>query len=449
MQEQSSSDYILGISKEYSLYVCENRAIPKVSDGLKDAQRKAIWLLRNRTDKIKTISLAGTMISENIYTHGDASAAGAISMLAAPYTNNVPLLEGIGTFGTRVAPTEVAAPRYTYVKKSKMAEKFLLQDLDIVPLKDNYDGSTKEPVHFLPLIPLVLLNGISGIAVGWSTEILPRKFQDLVRATIDVLDGKKIKRVPPGYSYLDVDVVPIEGNTWEFSGKATVIDHSTIHITELPPDMNLEKLKAKLDKMEEEGTISSYVDRSTETIDVKVKFKRKTVDSWTDTQCIDFLKLRSKRVERIVVIDWNSERIRQYDSAETVIKEFAEWRLGWYKTRYEKLLADDEYELKFWLGVKTCFDKKLPTFLGKIKSREAVEEKVSSLTKGIGLDQKQLDRIVSLPTYRWAQDYYEIVCKKIAELQENINLYTAVLADEELRKAIYRDELLELQKLGI
>ena len=449
LKEKTSSQYILDISKDYSVYICESRAIPKIADGLKDVQRKSLWLMRNKSDKIKTISLAGELISSGIYTHGDASAAGAISMLAAPYCNNVCLLDGIGTFGTRVAPTEYAAPRYTYVKKSKTAEKFLLQDLDIVPLKDNYDGSTKEPVHFLPLIPTVLLNGVSGIAVGWSTEILPRTVKDLIEATIKVLDGTNIRKVKPGYSYLDVDVVHLEGNTWEFAGKATAIDASTIHVIELPPDMNLEKLKAKLDKMEEDGTINSYIDRSTEIIDVKVKLPRGSVKGWTDRKCVDFLKLRSKRTERIVVIDWNGQSIKQYDSAEEVIKSFVEWRLGWYKVRYEKMLADDEYELLFWRGMKICFDKDLPKTLGKIKDRQAIETKVVSLTKSLKLDKKQIDKIVSLPTYRWAQDYYKIICEKIADLEESIALYTAILADESVRRAIYKDELLELKKLSI
>ena len=123
---QNASDYILDTSREYSIYVCENRAIPKVADGLKDAQRKALWLMRNKNEKIKTVALAGQMISENLYLHGDQSAAGSISMLAAPYVNNVPLLDGIGSFGTRVAPVEgIGAPRYTYVKRGKAAQELM------------------------------------------------------------------------------------------------------------------------------------------------------------------------------------------------------------------------------------------------------------------------------------------------------------------------------------
>ena len=148
---KSPSDYLLDTSRDYSIYVCESRSIPKVTDGLKDGQRKALYLLRNRQDKIKTISLAGEMISSGLYLHGDSSASGAISLLAAPYTNNIPLLEGIGNFGTRVAPVEgIGAPRYTYVKRGTAAQNLVYQDLAIIPMQENYDGSTMEPVTFLP-----------------------------------------------------------------------------------------------------------------------------------------------------------------------------------------------------------------------------------------------------------------------------------------------------------
>ena len=75
---QTTSEYILETSKDYSIYVCSNRAIPSVTDGLKDGQRKAMWLLRNKTEKIKTFSLSGEMISSGLYLHGDAS--GTISL---------------------------------------------------------------------------------------------------------------------------------------------------------------------------------------------------------------------------------------------------------------------------------------------------------------------------------------------------------------------------------
>lgn len=414
---------------------------------MKDAPRKAMWLMKSRSDKIKTVSLAGEMISSGLYLHGDKSAADAISMLAAPYVNNVTLLEGIGSFGTRVAPVDgIGAPRYTYVKKNKASELLLFQDLDIVPLKDNYDGSNKEPVHFLPLIPLTLLNGTEGIAVGWSTSILPRNIKKLITATQAALDGKAVKGLEPSFDYLNVQVKNLEPNVWQFSGHCEIMDASTVRITELPPGLNLEGAKKRLNKFEDDGKIQTYTDKSTDLINIIVKFKRGEVKGWNEEDAINFFKLREKATERIVVVDWNNSRIRQYESAEQLVKEFVDWRLGWYATRYQKMLDDDSYELKYWQGVKACFDDKLPERLGKKADKEAVVAEVASITATIGLDDVQMDKIVGLPTFRWAKDFLITVKENISRLQGNIKEYKAILKNPARQRQIYHGELEELKK---
>jgi DNA gyrase/topoisomerase IV subunit A len=450
MTHQDSSQYILDTSREYSIYVCESRAIPKVADGLKDAQRKALWLMKSRQDKIKTISLAGEMISSGLYLHGDQSAAGSVSMLAAPYVNNVPLLEGIGSFGTRVAPVGgIGAPRYTYVKRGKAAAELMFTDMDIVPTKENYDGSTIEPVHFLPLIPTVLLNGVSGIAVGWSTEILPRSLRTLIDATLGVLDGKKLKRIPPSYELYDVKVDHLEENSWEFTGRLEIQDTSTIRITELPPELTLEKFKERLNAFEDENKISGYTDRSTDTINITIKMARGSVKDWSENRAVEYFKLKQKKSERIVVIDWNGSSIRQYDSAEKLIQDFVEWRLGWYETRYQNKLNKDDYELNFWKGVKLCFDDKLPARLGGIKSRAELDQDVKTVTTRLKLDDKRVDRIVNLPAHRWTRDAYGEVLARIKDLESNIKEYKRILKDPLERKAIYRSEVEALKKVKL
>lgn len=447
MTQDNSSKYILDTSREYSIYVCESRAIPKVTDGLKDAQRKALWLIKGKGEKIKTVSLAGEMISSGLYLHGDASAAGAISMLAAPYVNNVPLLDGIGSFGTRVAPVDgIGAPRYTYVKRGKAAQDLMFPDMEIVPVKENYDGSTIEPQHFLPLIPTVLLNGVSGIAVGWSTEILPRSFKSLVQATLDVLDGKKLKRIPPSYELYNVGVNHLEDNSWEFTGKLEITDTSTIKITELPPELTLEKFKERLNTYEDENKISTYTDRSTDTIDITIKMARGACKGWNIPRAIEYFKLKQKKSERIVVIDWNNTSIRQYASAEQLIEDFVEWRLKWYEVRYQNKVDKDSYELGFWEGVKLCFDDKLPARLGNIPDRATLDNDVQTVTAKLKLDDKRIDRIVNLPAHRWTKDAYKQVLEKIKELKANIKEYNRILKDPQARKDLYRGEVEALKK---
>ena len=317
------SEFIKSTSRDYSIYVCQSRGIPSVCDGLKDAQRKALFIMKPKGEKIKTVSLAGEMISSNIYLHGDASAAETLSLMAALYCNNVPFLHGIGAFGTKVGPTDWGAPRYTYLKKYAMTDSLVYPDYDIIPLKENYDGSVMEPKNFLPLIPLVLLNGISGIAVGWSTDILPRSLDDLIAATLAALDGKTPTTLAPRYDYLSCGVRNLGGNAWEFTGKVR-FDGNTIWVEELPPDLTLEKFKARLNQMEDEEKIQTYIDRSTKEIKIEVRFKRGTINDWTEEKAIDFLKLRSKTTERIVVLDWDGNSIKQYETAEQLVREFVE-----------------------------------------------------------------------------------------------------------------------------
>jgi DNA gyrase/topoisomerase IV subunit A len=448
MKKTDTTDFIKDTSREYSIYVCQSRGIPSVSDGLKDAQRKALFVMHGQGEKIKTISLAGKLISENIYLHGDAAACDTISLMAAPYCNNVPLLSGIGAFGTRVGPTDWGAPRYTYVKKNSFTEALVFPDYDIIPLKENYDGSVLEPKHFLPLIPMVLLNGVSGIAVGWSTEILPRSIDELINATISVIDGKKkIPQLLPRFQYLDCEVRAIGDNAYEFTGKVE-IDGSTVIVTELPPDLSLEKFKARLNKLEDEEQIQTYIDRSTKKIKVEVRFKRGTISDWTPTKAIEFLKLRSRITERLVVLDWDGNAIKQYENVENLIADFVAWRLGFYKIRYQKLIDDATRMLNWNLALKMCYDKNLPAFLPKAENKQEIIIKISDITASIVLDDDQRDRLASLPSYRWAKDNYTDVIKKISELQATIRDYQEILSDNDKIKAIYRNEVSALKKLG-
>lgn len=447
----STSDYLIETSREYSIYVCSTRAIPFVTDGLKHGQRIALWLLRNRAEKLKTFALSGLMGYERLYVHGETSANDTIGLLAAPYKNNTPLIEGLGQFGNRVAPVDgIGAPRYTEVRRAKAAEAILYRDLDLVPLKDNYDGSNQEPVHFLPLIPMVLLNGVSGMAPGWSTEILPRSLKGLVQATQDALAGAKTLRgLEPHYERYNITVKPTAGNQYEFSGKAHIEDTSTIKITELPPGLSLSNFRKRLIQMEEVETITSFTDRSTDCIDITVRFKRGSLKGWTDDKAIEYFKLREKNTERLVVIDWAGNRIRSYEDPTQLVRDFVAWRLNWYTTRFERLVADTSYERTYWLILKALFASGFTKKLGTFENRAAMSEVVQDVARKakIVAEEAHLDRVLNLATYRWTKEFESEVDAKIAALTASIADYTATLASPDKLKAVYAAELDELKRL--
>lgn len=447
----TSSQYLLDTSREYALYVCENRAVPQVTDGLKHGQRMALWVLRHRADKLKTIALTGLLAYEKLYVHGDASCNNAIGFLAAPFKNNVPLIEGLGEFGSRVSPDAIGAPRYTECRRAKAAQAFLYNDLDIVPLEDNYDGSTRQPKHFLPLIPIVLLNGVSGIAVGWSTNILPRSLKSLIEATKQALLDQPIKPVLPHYERYDIEVAPLGPNQWEFTGRAKIVDTSTVQITELPPGMPIESFRRRLIEMEEADQIQGYTDRSTETINITIKLKRGSIANWKKQTAIETFKLKERVTERIVVIDWDGKAIRTYANAEDLIRDFAHWRLGWYRTRFEFHRRRDLYELTFWLAVKALFDNHFPKRLGGFIDRASLQADIATVVAKkakIDLDPAQIDRIAGLPTYRWTQEFAEEVARTIINIRAMIAEYEAILASPDRLRDEYLKELDHLKKVS-
>lgn len=426
----SASQYLLDTSRDYALYVCETRSIPHATDGLKHGQRMALWVLRNRDEKLKTIALTGLLAYQKLYIHGDVSCSNAIGLLAAPFKNNVPLIEGLGEFGSRVSPDAIGAPRYTECRRSKAAQAFLYNDLDIVPLENNYDGSNQQPKHFLPLIPIVLMNGVSGIAVGWSTNILPRSLKSLIEATKQAVLHQPIKPVIPHFERYNISVTQTGTNQWEFTGRAKIIDTSTVQITELPPGLPIESFRRRLIELEDAEEIQNFTDRSTETINITIKMKRGSLADWTAQQAIDFFKLRERVTERIVVIDWDGKAIRTYASAEALIQDFADWRLGWYTTRFEFNKRRDSHELTFWLAVHALFDSPFPKRLGGFTDRTALQDAIVTVVskRKISLDATQIERIANLPTYRWTQEFADYTTKMIAELRQAITEFDSILA---------------------
>ena len=447
---EDSSQFISRTSREFGLYTLYSRAIPLISDGLKPSQRIPLWLIRNSAEEIKTSSLAGDMIKSELYMHGDAAASDTIGLMAAPYRNNYPYLDGDGQFGSRGAPVEgIGAPRYTSVKRSKFAQAVIYPDLDLAPLVENYDGSVRWPGTFLPLLPLVLLNGIKGVATGYSTNILPRRFEDLIEAVQAVLKGKPITRLMPYWDRYDL-TVELSGvpNKYIVTGRLNRHNTSTVRVTELPPDFTLEQFKERLLELEGKDRIEGFVDSTTDNISVDVKFTRATLEGMTDSALLDLLRVRQSTTERIVVIDYDGN-VAQYDTAESVVAEFVKWRLEFYLTRYQNLAAKTVQEQLFWLCLLACLDADLPKFLKNIEDRSGLNRKINDIVihAGLPVQINILDRLSSLPSYRWTQAGKEEAKQHISDCEARLSEYEAIIASPAKRKAIYLDEVSDLRKL--
>ena len=326
------------------------------------------------------------------------------------------------------------------------------------------------PQHFLPLVPTVLLNGVVGVAVGYSTNILPRSLKDVVQGCIDTIQGKKPKPIHPYYEAYDVDVKNIGPSQYEFSGKAEIVDSSTIRVTELPPSLSLDDFRKRLIQMEEADKIVDFDDNSSETIDVLIRMKRGSLKAqpaghetingkkvkfaakpaWTADKAIDFLKIRSKVTERIVVLMWDQRRIDTYDDPRDLIADFVQFRLGVYEERYKRMLAEDSDEILYWKLLAAMFAKGFTKKLGTHASKDVMAAEIAKVatTAKIAASEAHIDRAMALPTYRWTRDFEAEVKKKIAELDKNIKEYKAILKSKQRIKDIYVGEL-EAVKSGM
>ena len=178
----------------YAMSVVKGRALPAAEDGQKPVQRRILYAMRelgNRSDAPfkKSARIVGDVIGK-FHPHGDTAVYDAAVRMAQDFTLRYPLIEGQGNFGSRDGDSP-AAMRYTEVRLTPFAEHVLLSELDrgTVDFVDNYDGSFREPKLLPARLPVGLLNGASGIAVGMATEIPPHNLKEVAEACAQTLEA--------------------------------------------------------------------------------------------------------------------------------------------------------------------------------------------------------------------------------------------------------------------
>ena len=178
---------------DYSMYVINDRALPKVGDGLKPVQRRLVYGmaqlgLGSNAKPAKSARTVGDVLGK-FHPHGDAACYEAMVLMAQPFSFRYPLIEGQGNWGAPDDPKSFAAMRYTEARLSKFAE-LLLSELGqgTVDYAPNFDGTLDEPVTLPARLPLVLANGGTGIAVGMATSIPPHNLRELAKAVVHLID---------------------------------------------------------------------------------------------------------------------------------------------------------------------------------------------------------------------------------------------------------------------
>ena len=180
----------------YSMYVIMDRALPYVGDGLKPVQRRIIYAMSelglSAAAKYKKSARTVGDVLGKYHPHGDSACYEAMVLMAQPFSYRYPLVDGQGNWGAPDDPKSFAAMRYTEAKLSKFAE-VLLGELGqgTVEWSPNFDGTMKEPKMLPARLPHILLNGITGIAVGMATDIPPHNVREIADATVHLIDNPK------------------------------------------------------------------------------------------------------------------------------------------------------------------------------------------------------------------------------------------------------------------
>ncbi|OWY41016.1 DNA topoisomerase IV subunit A [Xenophilus sp. AP218F] len=181
---------------EYAMSVVKGRALPEVADGQKPVQRRILYAMRDMglahgAKPVKSARVVGEILGK-YHPHGDSSAYEALVRMAQDFTLRYPLIDGQGNFGSRDGDG-AAAMRYTEARLTPIADLLLSEiDMGTVDFVPNYDGAFDEPSLLPARLPMVLLNGASGIAVGLATEIPPHNLTEVARGCLALLDKPEL-----------------------------------------------------------------------------------------------------------------------------------------------------------------------------------------------------------------------------------------------------------------
>jgi topoisomerase-4 subunit A len=255
---------------QYASYVIRDRAIPNLADGLKPVQRRILWSLHEKDDGrfIKVATISGHCAQ--YHPHGEAAISDALVVL----TNKRYLIEGQGNFGNIYTGDPPAAPRYIEVRLTELARNEIFND-ELTELIPSYDGRNKEPVALPSRLPLLLMLGTEGIAVGMACKILPHNFSELLQAQIAILKKQPFKCLPDFQTggLMDARQYADGKGSVKVRAKIKVKDESTVVIKEIPPTTTTESLMASIEDATRKGKLKvrSVNDFTSEEVEIEIK----------------------------------------------------------------------------------------------------------------------------------------------------------------------------------
>jgi DNA gyrase subunit A len=422
----------------YQIYTLMDRAIPYLQDGLKPGQRRILYTLwRNQSKGLVKVS-AATGLVLTLHPHGPSSIESAIVNMAQDFSfsNNYPPVDKKGYFGERMEQAP-AASRYIECRLGKISEILLFDDMNQVEMIPNYDETVMEPVHLLPKLPMMLLNGAEGIGTGFSSSIPSFHHKELCASMIQYIKTGKPKKLRPFVNYYKEKIIQDKGKLI-FPMRIEEIE-GKIFITELPRGYDSTKTYRYLNKHIEADFIKDYID-STVDNEVKIELIFKRAQQPSLKEVIEGMGITSSQTPNYTLI---SERgVRIFNAPEEIVQIFSQQRLAVVKRRYELLCEDLERKIRQNNEIIKFIRQKEYEVATKSKNRKTFVEHL--VKKKFTFS----DYLADMPIYRMTKEEVERRKLFVVEDTKKLALYKKIAKSPTLVKNKLIEELEDVdQKL--
>ncbi|MFM2208068.1 MAG: hypothetical protein RL213_2043 [Bacteroidota bacterium] len=463
IEEEMKTAYI-----DYSMSVIVSRALPDVRDGLKPVHRRVLYgmlelgVLSNRPYK-KSARIVGEVLGK-YHPHGDGSVYDAMVRMAQPWSLRYPLVDGQGNFGSMDGDSP-AAMRYTEARLRKIAEEMLADiDKETVDFTLNFDDSLQEPTVLPSKIPNLLVNGASGIAVGMATNMAPHNLTEVIDGIIAYINNREIA-ADELMRFVKAPDFPTGGIIYGYGGvkesyltgrgkivlrakaniETTDNGRERIIVSEVPFQVNkAEMIKRTADMINEkkiEGISDIRDESDREGIRIVYELRRDAIGSVVLNNLFKYTGLQSSfSVNNVALVGGRPMTLNLKDQIVHFVNHRHEVVIR--RTRYE--LSEAEKRAHILEGLLIALDH-LDEVIALIRASQTPQIAQDGLMQKFGLSEIQSKAILEMRLQRLTGLERDKIRDEYAELKKLIDYYRDVLANEDLRMDIIKDELTEMR----
>ena len=465
IEEEMKTAYI-----DYSMSVIVSRALPDVRDGLKPVHRRILFDMSNElnlySDKPhrKSARIVGDVLGK-FHPHGDSSVYFAMVRMAQPWAMRYPLVDGQGNFGSMDGDSP-AAMRYTEARMRKIADE-VMADIgkNTVEFVNNFDDTLQEPSVLPTRIPLLLVNGSSGIAVGMATNMPPHNLSEVCDAIAAYIDNPDIE-VSELAKYVKAPDFPTGGIIYGYEGvrealetgrgrivmrARTEIEHThsgreCIVVTEIPYQVNKAEMIRQIADMINEKKIDgiSYINDESDRRGTRIVIilKSDAVASVVLNTLYKHSQLQTSfPVNNIALVNGRPVLLNLKD----LIRHFVDHRHDVVERRTRYDLDQAEKRAHILRGLLIALDH-IDEIISIIRGSQTPDIAKAALMERFGLSEVQAQAIIDMRLRALTGLERSKIEEEYAQLLERIEYYNRVLASREMRLGIVKDETLEIKE---